>query len=456
MVEFHKFPLELKPKDINSSDIVNPSKVVTPLEAIILLYYATLDAKEYKECHIPYEFKEYAEFMYNEAGFDTSLLIVDLKLKEINYPLDEDLIINLFTGGKDSFTSYVKYSHLNLKSKEKNIFIKGLNKAYVYEYKQAEFLANYLNIDLDIVEVHLPKLLNQPEHPMKNLLTYMLAIEFYKVIPSIFSFGYVEGTLHNNLGEELEEEDEEESKKLDEFILEGKKGNFRGSYQSQLVTGDSVEASILSKFLLWQVYGYFSDNTTGTKDEVEAYQYMNSYGVGHESASCMMLVNFKVNMRNVQLPRWTLNIEGKNVIAGYLVKEDKSILYLYQLKDMLEDSSKGLNLKVIDTLGNLVLIKDKSSLKLNMVYKKDFIGDYECVGSCFKCAERHLVYERHFGYNYNPKFIQRCIEVLIKFMVTKENKNNVDTTSYTKDVLKIKWSEIPKKYQKRLQRDNFI
>jgi len=429
-------------------DDIFASKEVTPFEAVVILYTATADGNDFKEVHIPWELEEFAKFTYEANGFSKDLLIVDLELIKSDYVRYEDVIMTFFTGGKDSFTAYVKYSHL--RDIDLNVFYKGINKLYPNEWKNAEWLASQLNIELDIVETKgLALIKNQTESPIKNLMTYILTIERYRMLPMNFSFGNVSGfevDNHNNIVENKYNEEYIDMMAEYQIQNDDKVLDLAG-VQGSLVSGDSPEAANRAEMFLDLAYGYDNANTFGAKDEVEAYLYMLSYGFGQATSGCLCSVQWKKGHRERINKKFGIEIENKYLLAGTVkVTSIETLngfskvkdLSIFELRDRIETE--------VITVDNRI-IKDISDLKLSDLYNIDFSGDYECGGNCIKCSERHKVYEHHFGFKYHPEFTNYVIQTIYRFIAkSQENDNNLGP--YLFDLLGIDINKIPKKYMK--------
>lgn len=436
-LEKYEIP-DLTPREF---DGIFVSKEVTPLEAVILLYEATRDLKDFKEVHIPWELEDFARFTYKANGFDTNLIIPDLIIIEPKYPR---LITfgSLFTGGKDSFSSYVKYHHLYQKSV--NIFVKGLGH-YHTEYRNALRMAESIGIDLDIVSVKLPKLLNQPESPVKNLLTHLLLIERYRVVPEVISFGTCSGELCDNYQDVIIETDDRYNNSIND------KGLIvtQGSVQNSLVSGDTAEAGLYANDFLTLVYGYRIYSTKGTKDELEAYKILESYGVGQESSSCMTSEQWKGGHK-ARLNKFGVVIENKAILSGTLkISSFKDVkeLSILELEKSLEH-----NVIYIERDGQSINVKSLSDIKLSDMVKVDYWGEYEC-GVCFKCAERILIYQNHLNYHYAEGLIKLMRESLYRFLIKNQDVGNdtVVMDVYLQETMKMKLSDIPNKYKKQIK-----
>lgn len=136
------------------------------------LYYYTSE-REYKSglvkpifdvlfSNIVYYFDVYGDtyysFNYVEKYYD--------KLSLPKY--DTKNIIVLFSGGKDSTATALHY-----KKKGYNVYlyhVKGINRSYPDEWKQAQKIADYIGLPLYIDEFKMEGKLDIPDHPMKNMI----------------------------------------------------------------------------------------------------------------------------------------------------------------------------------------------------------------------------------------------------------------------------------------------
>jgi len=422
-----------------SDGIFIDSKEVTPLQAVLILYNATKDKKQFQEVHIPWELEEFAVFTYEANGFSKDLITVDLELIPTHLEY-KDVVLTMFTGGKDSFSSFVKYSHLA--EKDVNVFIKGLNPLYPNEYKNALMLADELGISLDIIEVKLPKVVNQPESPVKNALTYVLAIEHLGYIPDYFSFGHTTGYYVDNHNEIVEEDGNKEvyDDLVDTYLETGEFRQIAG-VQASLVSGDTLEASYMFDFFFSLAYGDKVD-TQGTKDEIEAYRWQESYGLGQKSSSCMSSIAYKKPHKNRLNAKYSIEIQGKNLIAGTVYLKNRAVS-IFDFRNLARDVS----FEVFDKDDNKLGDYNINDIPLSAIDKKDWFGEYEC-GVCWKDTERYIVYSNHFGYQYADGFILNAKESIYRFYAKykDENMNSNDDKYYIQEVLQLRKSEVPKKY----------
>jgi len=424
------------------------NKSVTPFEAVVILYDATADGEAFKEVHIPWELEEFAKFTYEANGFSKDLLIVDLELIKSDYKRYEDVIITFFTGGKDSFTAYTKYHHL--REIDLNVFYKGLNKLYPNEWKNAKWLAEQMDIELDIIDTKgLPLVKNQTESPIKNLMTYMLSIELYQMIPQNFSFGNVSGFEVDNYNNIIENEYNEEyiDMMVDYKIENDDKVLDLAGVQGSLVSGDSPEAADRAELFIDLAYGYDNSNTFGAKDEAEAYQYMMSYGFGPNTSGCLTSVQWKKGHKERLNKKFGISIEDKDLIAGTVYLKNGSVS-IFDFDYMSRDTSYEIYTK------DGVLIGDRNirDIKLSEIDKIDFIGPYEC-GVCIKCAERYLIYNKHFDFKYRDGFIPYCKDSILRFVTKDQRQNDNELGPYMIDLLGIEWSDISPKFQKLMSEE---
>lgn len=106
------------------------------------------------------------QFNYTEKFYD--------RLKLPKY--DSKNIIVLFSGGKDSTATALYY-----KKRGYNVYlyhVRGINKSYPDEWKQAEKIAEYLDMPLYIDEYSMKGKLDIPDHPMKNMIIANGAIHY--------------------------------------------------------------------------------------------------------------------------------------------------------------------------------------------------------------------------------------------------------------------------------------
>lgn len=101
---------------------------------------------------------------------------------EKNYQLlelpkyDPKNVIILFSGGKDSTATAVKYKEVGF-----NVYLfhmKYINKAYPDEHEHAKQIAEYLNLPIHFEEFKSAGKLGFPEHPMKNMILAVSAIQW--------------------------------------------------------------------------------------------------------------------------------------------------------------------------------------------------------------------------------------------------------------------------------------
>lgn len=112
---------------------------------------------------------------YGDNSYD--FLFKDKKYKPLELPeYDKSNIILCFSGGKDS--TAVATRLLNLGYNVYLYHMLGINKAYTDEWKQAEEIANYLNLPIYFDEVKVSGNSIYLEHPMKNMIIVNGALQF--------------------------------------------------------------------------------------------------------------------------------------------------------------------------------------------------------------------------------------------------------------------------------------
>lgn len=427
-------------------------KKVSMYQSVIILMQATIDAKNYLKVKVVKELYDYAVNLYEMKGFSSDLVSIGLELIPNNYKKDKDLTIYLYTGGKDSLASWLKY---NKETKRNNIFhVHGLNQMYPLEKKTVLEHEIKLNKTIDILTIQLPQLKNQMEHPVKNLLTYILAIDFYKIIPKRFSFGYI-SFLDATLAETEEDiEDEEVEKALNEKLFE--EGlidsiSKAGSPQVSEVLGDGENMSALSMQVIKRYMGSTPKLTGGMLDTISTFKIIEENAMATELSSCMSLTAHRDYNRKIANRNYAITVEGVQLVAGsvtyaiYPPMDNKSSSNeqwykghkksIWELERFFKVTKLSVNILNYET-GIIEEIKTMKELKLSHVYKPDRIGDSEC-GTCFKCTERYIIMNKHLDYKYNPKFIDNAYKLLLRSMVNLENVNNIDFRYYLRRELKI-------------------
>lgn len=457
----------MKQKRIVGNVINYPlSKKVTLLQAIIILYQATLNGKDYKAVKVPEELYDYAIGLYELKGFDTELVTVDLKVIPCDFKKDKDLTIYLYTGGKDSLASWLKYKDDTKKAKL--FHVHGLNQLYPLEVAMVEKHRDLLNHEVDICDIKLPQLKNQIEHPVKNLLTYALALDYYKTIPERFSFGYIsfEGATTSETEEELEE-DETDALIQEALFEHGLVDTIEkvGSPQVSEVLGDGENLSALALGVLGKYIGSIPQVTEGMETTVATFKIIDENNLSQKLSSCMSLTAHRDHNRKTQNRLYSLEVEGKQLVAGSAVYAitppipdtiENNTEWFRGHKKSIWDLERFFSTEIPVYIlnyrtGVIEQIADFSEVKLDHIYKPDYIGEYECA-VCFKCAERYIINAKHLDYKYNQKFLDNAYKLLLKSMVNLENINNIDFTYYLRKELKVDekllwylWKEADKK-----------
>ena len=106
--------------------------------------------------------------MYGEQSYHFTF--TDKDYSQLVLPkYDDNNIIIAFSGGKDSVATVLKYMECDY-----NIYlyhVRGLKKSsYPDEWKNAQAIADYLNLPLIIDDIQLDGKLDFPEHPLKNII----------------------------------------------------------------------------------------------------------------------------------------------------------------------------------------------------------------------------------------------------------------------------------------------
>lgn len=439
-----------------SSDIKYPvTNSVTLYQAVIILYQATLNKENYLKVRVPEVLYDYAVELYALNNCDEELITQDLKLIKQDYKQDTDLTIFLYTGGKDSLASRVEYK--NITKRQKTIHIHGLNQMYPLEQGVVARHKELLNIEIDILSIKLPRLHNQMEHPVKNLLTHILSIEYYQVIPKYFSFGFInfsDAVLDGSEeGIEIAEEEEEDAE-LDYLLGLVPQQTKIGSPQISEVVGDGSNLSALTINVLSSSFNYEIKNTIGMPNTVDTFRLVSEIGLHTELSSCMSLTSHRDHNRSNtnNNPDYALKIDGVHILAGetafaieplYTNSIEDNDIYrtgnkksVWDLVKLFKDYSVGTIAVYNYKYGTIDELKSLDELKLQHLDKVDRVGDYEC-SKCFKDTERYIIQYQHLGYKYSKKFIDNCYKLLLSQMSRMENNNNIDFRYYLIKELKI-------------------
>lgn len=110
---------------------------------------------------------------------------------------DSKNMIVCFSGGKDSTATALHY-----KKRGYNVYlyhVKGINKSYPDEWKQAQKIAEYLDMPLYIDEYKMEGKLDIPDHPMKNMIIANGALHYgiannigIKIAPGNYQTSYLD------------------------------------------------------------------------------------------------------------------------------------------------------------------------------------------------------------------------------------------------------------------------
>jgi hypothetical protein len=378
------------------------NKRVTLLEAVYEIYIATLDAKNFQKLNTAKELKELVEDLYRAFGYDpTEYITYNKELIGSKLKRDKALNIYLFTGGKDSLASYLKYRK---DTKRRGlIYFKGLNPMYTQEDITFKEIEKIIKDKVEVVEFKAPRVKNQVESSVKNLLSYILAIEYYQVIPNKISFGYVSG-------EELDLsfEDEELQALLDLLEAESAldKDNEEGSLQTSEVYGDSKRSAINNILVLEKYYKgiSFTEGVETLRATFEIIRKTNKE-LQHYLSSCMSLPQHKKFNKDTLNKKYGLEIEGDFIIGGTVKKEPLHRYYK----------------------------KHKGKVQLKQIKNLDKVGLYEC-GVCFKCVERYIMNYLYFNVEYQPRFINSRYRLLVKNILKFNNSNSVDMEEWFREL----------------------
>jgi hypothetical protein len=399
------------------------SKEATLVQGLYNLYLATLDLQDIKEVNIFPELEEFATKLYEKLNADTSLIKTTLEYKPFKrYKRDKDLTIFLYTGGKDSFASYQKYKKDTKRTKL--FFVRGVNPLYPLEAMVLPEHEKLLCKKIDVVELKAPKLKNQTESSVKNILIHALAIEYYKVIPKKISFGFIRGD--SNL---LEEEELDKGTKLliSQMEVEGTL-EVEGSSQTGLVVGDSKAIMFYGLKLLYELLGV--ESTNGISNLVETYKIVRKKKAERILSSCMSLTAFRDYNCRIAKSKYVKTFGEVDVLAGTVkVKISKSVkkisimdLKQYDIKEIYNYSTK-------EWEPFFEVEVDENHIK-----NIDNFGIYEC-SVCDKCVERYLVQSNHFKVKYSQEFIDRCYKILIRKLDKMCNTNGVSYYNWLVDDL---------------------
>ena len=168
-------------------------KKVTPLQAVVDLYHATIDAHKFDAVTIPYELYDFAYQLYTLFKQDINLISTDTELIRQDYPQDNELAICLFSGGMDSSAVVYQQRH-NFKT-IKLFYLDGVNCVYYREMTAAMRVAKRLqeissNIEITFMDAtSLPKPKNTQESSVKKLIRSTTAMTYYQIKPKVLLRG---------------------------------------------------------------------------------------------------------------------------------------------------------------------------------------------------------------------------------------------------------------------------
>ena len=256
-------------------------------------------------------FRDYGEQTFNIQLNDMSYE----KIKLGKY--DKKNIILAFSGGKDSIAAALHYKKLGY-----NVYLyhmRGINKTYVDEWKNAKELADALGLPIYLDDIHLLGSHMYTEHPMKNML---------------IANGMIKYGIENNIGVKIA------------F------GNYYTSHiedtKFDVCSGDSQD--------MWRAY---------------------------EEIVSRVLPRFRV-----LVPLQNINTSLKAMVKHpELLPLCKSCVGSYRYRKWLHETNEH-------------------------KYGIELLPD-RC-GSCWKCAEEYIYMTDHNVLQYNRKYYQHCLDVLVK------------------------------------------
>lgn len=390
--KFINIPKEqLQPKGDKKPSLFQPASHYTFLDCMIEVYHATLDSQEFKEVTLPEPIAEWCRLMYEQVGQDPALVKTGGVYKQPKLEYDEDMIVHLVTGGKDSTAAVLKYAN---QFKRAELFhVMGVNKIYPTEHHTVQSLYPRIvpNEQLTNCKVNLPRVINASESPIKLFLIIALAIDLYKAVPRWITIGGSAGIAD-----------------VSEVEVYGDSGRALNPFFEMLKEAHDAP-------ITWTPY---------LRDQVEAYE-LTKHLPGWDLCSCFSQLRFKSRQRQMALEKWGKVIDGKTYVAGTIKDSGKSIF----------DAPQQL----------LDLLSTDDLINTDEVRPDD---DYRCIGGCFKCRERCIVNTNHFGYHYHPDYVKKSKEGIIGWMDKSPNNNGVKLERYFTDCLLIPMSAIPKKYHK--------
>ncbi len=382
---------EFIPKSKKRNSLFLRPQEHTLFESLVELYYATMDVKDFEEVHIVPQLKEWADLLYESHGFTPDLVVGDKTLKKQDFEERKDSCIHLVTAGKDSTSTALKFES-EFKDKNYLLHVQGVNKMYPTEHRMCKKLYKKAmpNSPYNQIKAPMPRVSGASESPLKNMFIVVLAIEHFGFIPRYITLGGSAGIADVS---EVE------------------------------VFGDSGRG--IRPFLeaLNNSYGSSMEFTPYLRDQVEAYEICEKHKIDYaDLASCMSQLRFKSKQRSMAIDKYSRRVGEHTLIAGTVKESGLSIFKVPQA-----------------TLDNLTLDNiDK--------YDEVYPDDYRCIGGCFKCREKAIVYNHHFGYEYHPEYMKKCRKGIVDWMDKSPNNNGVKLEQYFDTVLGMPLSTIPKKY----------
>lgn len=389
MITFDK--QQCTPHSQKKVTLFNNYSKFTFFDAILEIYHATLDCKNFQAVKIPAEAASWAKTLYKENGHDPDLVTVYGGMKSESIQEDINSIFHMVTAGKDSTATALKFE--GQFNDSKLIHVVGVNKMYPTENRKAKPLYEdqslFPNSKYEAIKVSLPRVTNGTESPIKNMFIIALSIAAYNKIPKWVTLGG---------SEKIADISETE------------------------VYGDTSAG--LTPFLTF-LNSHFKSTlgfTPYLRDQVEAYEVLTNHNVTYDRmASCMTQLRFKKLQRNKVVKDFTVQIKGKAYLAGTVEATGQSIHEL---------SQAGLDLLSPEDLTHMDIIAPE---------------DYRCL-KCFKCNEKALVHSHHMSYQYPKKYIADCKRLLIAWMDKSPNTNGINLMEYFEYVLGIPKETIDSKY----------
>ena len=135
---------------------------------------------------------------YGDNEYNFTFQTIEYKKLE-NIKPNKNTVIVLFSGGKDSTATAVKYKKYGY-----NVLlfhVKNINKAYPDEWKRADEIARYLDLPIQYAEFSSVGKLPFIEHPMKNMIIANMALAWsieHNYGINIVAGNYVSGDLNDS------------------------------------------------------------------------------------------------------------------------------------------------------------------------------------------------------------------------------------------------------------------